>query len=193
MSRPASFWDRRRAAVRAEAEVEGAVEAADTPADPRSDQEILDDLKLPDPATLKMGDDFSAFMAKAVPVHLKNRALRQLWRSNPVLACVDGLNDYDADYLTGSTGNGPVKTLYQVGKGIVARLDEPVHTADAETPGPDTAEPDTAFSDAEPARADTQAAETTPEAFALEDDDTDAQTVAPAPRRMRFRFQEQTT
>ena len=38
-----------------------------------------------------MGDDFSGFMARNVPDHLRRRALRKLWVSNPVLANLDGL------------------------------------------------------------------------------------------------------
>jgi hypothetical protein len=35
---------------------------------------------------------------------------------------VDGLNDYDDDYLTGSYGQGPISTTYQVGKGMLSHL-----------------------------------------------------------------------
>jgi hypothetical protein len=37
-------------------------------------------------------------MKQAVPEELRRLALRKLWRSDPVLANVDGLNDYDLDY-----------------------------------------------------------------------------------------------
>ena len=128
MRRNATFWERRRAGVRAEAEAataaeQAALEEAQQQAlAERSDEEILTELGLPDPDTLAMGDDFAAFMARAVPEHIRKRALRKLWRSNPVLACVDGLNDYDDDYLSGSFGNAPVATSYQVGKGLLAHV-----------------------------------------------------------------------
>lgn len=128
MSTTLSSWSRRRAAVAAEAatlkrEAEDAV-VAEQQAElaEKSEAEILEELGLPDPDALVMGDDFKAFMVKTVPQYLRKRALRSLWRSNPVLACVDGLNDYDDDYLTGSTGQGPIKTSYQVGKGMLAHL-----------------------------------------------------------------------
>ena len=128
MSAALSSWSRRRAAVAAEAEAlkreaEDAV-VAEQQAElaEKTDAEILEELGLPDPDALVMGDDFKAFMVKTVPQHLRKRALRSLWRSNPVLACVDGLNDYDDDYLTGSTGQGPIKTSYQVGKGMLYHL-----------------------------------------------------------------------
>ncbi|MBQ0805348.1 MAG: DUF3306 domain-containing protein [Sulfitobacter sp.] len=128
MSAALSSWSRRRAAVAAEAEAlkreaEDAV-VAEQQAElaEKTDAEILEELGLPDPDALVMDDDFKAFMVKTVPQHLRKRALRSLWRSNPVLACVDGLNDYDDDYLTGSTGQGPIKTSYQVGKGMLYHL-----------------------------------------------------------------------
>ncbi len=128
MTRDTSFWDRRRAAVRAEAEAETAAKQAALEVEQqqalaeRSDEEILTDLGLPDPDTLAKGDDFAAFMAKAVPEHIRKRALRKLWRSNPVLACLDGLNDYDDDYLIGSYGNAPIQTSYEVGKGLLEHV-----------------------------------------------------------------------
>ncbi|MFX0545535.1 DUF3306 domain-containing protein [Roseovarius sp. S1116L3] len=133
MTRSTSFWARRRAAVQAEAEAEAAAQQAALDARQqqaiaeKSDEEILAELDLPDPETLTKGDDFAAFMSKAVPEHLRKRALRKLWRSNPVLACVDGLNDYDDDYLAGSYGNAPLKTSYQVGKGLMAHVLEVAH------------------------------------------------------------------
>ena len=130
MSAPLSAWSRRRAAVAAEAAAEeqasqdALIAAEQAQLAEKSDEEILEELGLPDPDTLVQGDDFKAFLAKTVPAHIRQRALRKLWRSNPVLACVDGLNDYDDDYLTGSVGQGPLKTTYQVGKGMLAHLVE---------------------------------------------------------------------
>ncbi len=128
MSDMLSSWSRRRAAVAAEAEQEksAAQEAAlaqeQEALAEKSDEEILETLGLPDPDSLAIGDDFKAFMSKAVPEHIRKRALRKLWRSNPVLACVDGLNDYDDDYLAQSIGQDALKTTYQVGKGMLAHL-----------------------------------------------------------------------
>jgi len=47
---------------------------------------------------LEYGSDFTPFMDAKVPKALKRMALRKLWRSNPILANVDGLNDYDEDF-----------------------------------------------------------------------------------------------
>ncbi len=81
----------------------------ETPAD-RTDEEVLAHLGLKDPDLLEPGDDFSAFMREAVPQHIRRRALRRLWRSNPVLANLDGLNDYDTDFTGDSVAPGALKT-----------------------------------------------------------------------------------
>ena len=129
MTRAATFWDRRRAAVQAEevasqqkvgaeADVLQAAEQAE-----KTDTELLAEFNLPDPDTLKAGDDFSVFMAKSVPTHLRQRALRKLWVSNPVLACLDDLVDYADDY-TQASARTCFETSYQVGKGLRRHVEE---------------------------------------------------------------------
>ncbi len=56
---------------------------------------------LPDVETLTYESDFTAFLQKGVPESLQRLALAKLWRSNPVLANLDGLNDYDWDFTEG--------------------------------------------------------------------------------------------
>lgn len=122
------FWSRRKAMVAEEA-LEAELELPqEVPQEELSDAEILAKFDLPDPDMLKLGDDIKGFMSKAVPEHLRRRALRKLWRTNPVLACVDGLNDYDDDY-THVSGEA-VKTAYQVGKGMLYHLQEMARQAD---------------------------------------------------------------
>ncbi len=53
---------------------------------------------LPDVESLTPESDFSPFMQRGVPEELKRLALRKLWRSNPIFANLDGLNDYDEDF-----------------------------------------------------------------------------------------------
>lgn len=191
MSDLLSSWSRRRAAVAAEAEQEdlalredASAQEQDKLAD-KSDEEILELLDLPDPDSLKMGDDFRAFMSKAVPEHLRKRALRKLWRSNPVLACVDGLNDYDDDYLAQGLGQGAIKTSYQVGKGMLAHLLE-VERAKNAAPEDARAEAIAEDEDAEALAAPT--VQTIDETAKVADDADD-----PAPviaRRMQFQFKD---
>jgi hypothetical protein len=138
----ASRWSRRKRAVRAggdappeAAPVPEASGAAPTAGDPRPeapdptladlpDDEVLRRLGLPDPDQLEHGDDFAAFMARGVPARLRNRALRALWRSDPVLANLDGLIDYAEDYSDAAKAAPNLRTAYQVGKGFVKRVDE---------------------------------------------------------------------
>ncbi len=108
MSRPQkqteNIWSRRRAAVLAEAEADTkTAERADAAVKQaamaeKSDADILLELNLKDPDQMQQGDDFTSFMLAEVPERLRKRALRTLWRSNPVLACVDDLLDYGDDF-----------------------------------------------------------------------------------------------
>lgn len=124
------FWSRRRAAVAAEAEAEVQAVEAEAHAEEQakleelSDDELLEKLELPDPDTMKAGDDFAAFMKKAVPERLRRRALRRLWTSNPVLANVDMLVDYGEDFTDSALVVENLQTAYQVGKGMKAHVDE---------------------------------------------------------------------
>ncbi len=99
------------------------VEEAET--DERTDEEILTELGLPDPDDLTLGDDVAGFMSKAVPDRLRRRALRQLWRANPVLANLDGLVEYGEDYTDSAMAVENLQTLYQVGKGMFVEPEEP--------------------------------------------------------------------
>lgn len=119
------FWSRRRAAVQAEHHAEEAVQEAAVRAEAeqalaeRSDEELLAEAGLPLPEDIVGGEQVQAFLKAALPQRLKTRALRALWRSNPVLACVDGLNDYDGDFTAAAYEGQEVKTLYKVGRGLV--------------------------------------------------------------------------
>ena len=74
------FWSRRKAAVAAEQDAEKLAKVTALEAEEQEllakkpDEEILEELGLPDPETLAPGDDFSAFMSKAVPDRLRRRA-----------------------------------------------------------------------------------------------------------------------
>lgn len=81
--------------------------------------------QLPDIETLDESSDFTAFLQEGVPEELKRRALRRLWRLNPVFANLDGLNDYDEDFTDAAMVVKGLKTIYQVGKGMVVPEEEP--------------------------------------------------------------------
>lgn len=199
MTKVQSTWSRRKAAVVAEAVAEerAAEEAViaeqhESLAE-KTDVEILEELGLPDPDKMARGDDFKAFLKKTVPEHLRKRALRTLWRSNPVLACVDGLNDYDDDYLTGSFGQGPISTTYQVGKGMLSHLLEverqkkvllaPVEEVAALEPTEEKLD-----YEGEESLDQTYASELTPYDSAIEMQE--AEPTMTTPRRMTFHFED---
>jgi len=83
----------------------------------KSDDEILSILELHEPETLKLGDTVEKFMDGRVPERIRARALRAFWKTNPVLANIDGLDEYCEDYTDAATVVENLQTIYQVGKG----------------------------------------------------------------------------
>ena len=81
------------------------------------EQQLVD--SLPDIESLGAESDFTPFMQSKVPEFLRRRALRALWRLNPVLANVDGLVDYGEDYTDAAMVIDGMQTAYRVGKGFM--------------------------------------------------------------------------
>ena len=117
-------WARRKAAAGepepAPAETAPPEEAETAGALDEAQQKALIE-SLPDIETLDEKSDFSAFMQEGVPDALRRRALRRLWRVNPIFANLDGLNDYDDDFTDAALVVEGMKTLFQVGKGMADR------------------------------------------------------------------------
>lgn len=63
--------------------------------------------------------DFSVFMKDGVPDILRRKALSVLWRSNPLLANIDGLNDYDEDFARPDLIAKSLKSAWEVGRGYL--------------------------------------------------------------------------
>lgn len=130
------------------------------PGEPVLDEESFADV---DFDKLDFSSDYTRFMHKGVPAAIKRRALRKLWTSDPVLACVDGLNDYDLDYTDAATVVKDLKTSWKVGRGFLT--DEDLGIAKATQPDTSTAEqepaqgeaPEREQGEAEQQIADTQA------------------------------------
>lgn len=118
-----SRWSaRKRRVASADARIEPAqipLEPEPLEGDEESQEELLNRLDLPDPDTLGEGDDFTPFMKAGVPEFIRRKALRRLWRSNPVLANLDGLNDYDDDFNAPELTQKVLATAYKVGRGIL--------------------------------------------------------------------------
>ncbi len=193
MTEARDFWSRRKAAVQAEAEAE--IVAAEEKViaeqraelDEKTDAEILAEFNLPDPDQLQAGDDVSGFMAKAVPDRLRRRALRRLWRLNPVLANVDGLVDYGEDYTDAACVIENLQTAYQVGKGMLAHIEALAAEAKSNA---EVTENQSEVEDHQPEPEEIEAPLPAPvEMSEAEVDVPDEVEVAPAPRRMKFEFE----
>jgi hypothetical protein len=215
MSR-STFWSRRQAAVVAEAKAEEQANAAaqaaarDAELAEKSDDEILAELDLPVPESLSEGDDFKVFLTDQIPARIKTRALRHLWRANPVLACVDGLVDYGEDFTDAARVIEGLQSAYQVGKGMTKHVEALAQEAEAERIAAGEATPE-AVPGSAPARETAEASsaeapvenltETTkPEGAQVavqaghrpNAEQPPAPQITAAPRRMRFSFQEGT-
>lgn len=204
MSGERNFWSRRKAGVAAEVQAEEAALEAEALAiehgalEEKSDEDLLAHFNLPDPDTLKEGDDFSVFMSKAIPDRLRRRALRVLWKSNPVLANVDMLVDYGEDFTDSAMVVENMMTTYQVGKGMLKHVEEMARQAAekeaAENAPDDIEELNTADQEldanedvllaAAPEEEPAQRLEIVPE------EEHEVAYAPPTPRRMKFRTEE---
>ena len=198
MSGEQNFWSRRKAGVKAEAQAEQASLDAQALAEDHAaleettDAELLAELDLPDPDTLQMGDDFSAFMAKAVPDRIRRRALRTLWRSNPVLANVDMLVDYGEDFTDSAMVVENMQTAYQVGKGMLKHVQEMARQAEERENSvqPEEIEEEVEEEDVLMTVVEGEDAEAVVLAEIEPEEVQGEAYVAPTPRRMKFRLEE---
>ena len=72
--------------------------------------------------TIDENSDLSLFMKEGVPDALKRKALATLWRSNPVFANIDGLNDYDEDFANPDLIMKTFTSAYQAGRGYLKEV-----------------------------------------------------------------------
>jgi hypothetical protein len=189
------FWARRKAKVEVEslaeqASVEQLALAEQHAAlEEKTDAELLEELDLPDPDTMEMGDDFSVFMSKTVPDRIRRRALRTLWRSNPVLANVDMLVDYGDDFTDAAMAVENIQTAYQVGKGMLKHVQEMARQAEErENPAEPVGLEEEVEEEAETVMAvsedDAEYAEAVEVYSELEEEHVEL--LSPSPRRMKF-------
>ncbi|MCK5445116.1 MAG: DUF3306 domain-containing protein, partial [Rhodospirillaceae bacterium] len=96
---------------------------------------------LPDIETLDENSDYTPFLGDKVPEKLARMALRKLWLSDPVLANIDGLNDYDDDF-------SKIVPMKQMIKAVLDATKEdpqqPVEGEDGEATPPDSEPQDVA-------------------------------------------------
>ncbi len=177
----------------------------------KSDDEILSILELPEPDTLKLGDTVEKFMDNRVPERIRARALRAFWKTNPLLANIDGLDEYCDDYTDAAMVVENLQTIYQVGKGYATQAldalenlaeDDVQYEAIGATGSTEDEVPDQKLAAPEadnPLQNDSLQVESTPEGEVQQievavsdltiDQDIDSNPVAVVPRPRRMQFQ----
>ena len=118
-------WSKRKRAVVEEAEAtEKSVEPESEISEERqaellANREAAESIDLD---TIDGDSDLSLFMKEGVPEALKRKALSVLWRSNPVFANLDGLNDYDENFADPDLIMKSFTSAYQVGRGYLKEV-----------------------------------------------------------------------
>ncbi|MTI42352.1 uncharacterized protein DUF3306 [Roseibium hamelinense] len=92
--------------------------------------------------SLTADSDFTVFMKRGVPAALKTAALRKLWRSDPVFAVLDGLNDYDENFRTAQLFPEGVRSAWKVGEGYREKAEQMAAEKAAMTDDPQPGQPD---------------------------------------------------
>ena len=84
----------------------------------------FDASQLPSIDELTAESDYTGFLARGVPEALTKAALRKLWLSDPVLANLDGLNNYDEDYNVVDQIITAAQTSYRPGLGYLDEVEK---------------------------------------------------------------------
>jgi len=156
-------WSRKKAEVSKKADPTPSVPVENEPSpeaqelainEALPESEVLEKYGLPEPDTIELGTDITGFMRKEIPELLRRKALRALWKSNPVLAVLDGLNDYDEDFTDAAHAGEVVKTLYKVGQGMfdkaAKRAEQVEEPTEAQVGLAESVEPPSVIESAEP-------------------------------------------
>lgn len=93
----------------------------------KKEEKPFDLADLPPIESLTKESDYSLFLRPEVPEELRQKALRRLWATDPVLSAPDLFDMHNLDYNAVPTFPEGVKTLYRVGRGVIDALE-----ADAE-------------------------------------------------------------
>lgn len=165
------------------------VEGADTAADEElaANREAAEAIDID---SLNKDSDYTPYFKDGVPPALKSAALQKLWRSSPIFANIDGLNDYDEDFTLPKTPIGAIKTAWKFGRGFLtdeddadkgeaapdpqtvgSGEDEGETVADAATSGPDAENNDDREGEPDPDSPETGPAETGQEDTKVSDTD----------------------
>jgi hypothetical protein len=136
-------WSRLKQRAREEQQPEAAPAAAvpspsqaapteDEKKEDAKEEKPFDPADLPPVESLTKDSDYSLFMRPEVPQELRQKALRQLWATDPVLSAPELFDMHNLDYNAVPTFPEGVKTLYRVGRGLIDALEADAEQADAE-------------------------------------------------------------
>lgn len=125
----ARWSDRKRSVREAEPEAEPVVpeeaELVSAEVEPTVDEEAERNrlaAEEVDLETLGFESDYGVFLKRGVPSLLKRQALKKLWASSPVLANVDGLNDYDENFADPALNI--YRSSWEAGRGFLRKLSD---------------------------------------------------------------------
>ncbi len=116
--------------------------------------------------SLNYKSDYTRFMKQGVPEAVRRRALRMLWQSNPILANIDGLNDYDEDYTDAALAVKVLTSNYKPGLGHLTEEERIAsYSEEARKAGEQSSEDDSDVEDMEGGESaeDTEVAAAAPE------------------------------
>ena len=121
-----SRWSKRKRQLATEADAAGETDKSETSentemreAELLANREAAEAIDLD---TITEESDLSLFMKDGVPDALRRKALSVLWRSSPVFANLDGLNDYDENFADPKLIMETFTSAYQVGKGYLKEI-----------------------------------------------------------------------
>lgn len=127
-----SRWSQRKRAAEEEVpELQESQQAAPAAAEAAAGDDTIDPKDLPDIDSLDAGSDYSVFLKKGVPPGLKRKALNKLWQTDPAFRHICMLDDYNLDYTDAAMVVPNLKTLFQVGRGMVLPEEEEAAAAKA--------------------------------------------------------------
>lgn len=88
------------------------------------EEEAREPLELPPLESLGPDSDYRPFLDPRAPATLRREALRRLWRVNPIIGGLDGLDDayVTGDFTDKATVAADLRTLYRVGRGMADAL-----------------------------------------------------------------------
>jgi Protein of unknown function (DUF3306) len=90
---------------------------------------------LPPIDSLTKDSDYAPFLRANVPEALRNLALRKLWLSDPAFSAMDVLDHHNLDY-TAPPLTEAIKTVYQLGRGMVGEDEKKPDAVDPSQPAP---------------------------------------------------------